>query len=101
MYRITSLYDLKIGFKKSYAKVSKGSISIPKEFLYLYFHPGGFVDENLGARSGGGGPRSRDQRRSTNPNVSLSVAGQVQHLIKEATSKENLSQMYIGWGAYL
>ena len=65
---------------------------------------GGFVDENLGGRSGGGGggPRShRDQRRSTNPNVSLSVAGQVQHLIKEATSKENLSQMYIGWGAHM
>ena len=80
-----------------------GSISIPKEFLSLYFLLGGFVDENLGGRSGGGGPRShRDPpKRSTNPNVSLSVAGQVQHLIKEATSKENLSQMYIGWGAHM
>ena len=80
-----------------------GSISIPKEFLSLYFLLGGFVDENLGSRSGGGGPRShRDPpKRSTNPNVSLSVAGQVQHLINEATSKENLSQMYIGWAAHM
>jgi phosphatidylinositol kinase/protein kinase (PI-3 family) len=37
----------------------------------------------------------------TNINMPLSVAGQVQHLIKEATSHENLSQMYLGWASYL
>lgn len=34
-------------------------------------------------------------------NLPLSVAGQVQYLIKEATSEENLSQMYLGWAPYL
>ncbi len=34
-------------------------------------------------------------------NMPLSVAGQVQHLIHEATTEDNLSQMYIGWAAYL
>lgn len=38
--------------------------------------------------------------RAVNPNLALSVAGQVQYLIKEATSLENLSKMYIGWAAY-
>ena len=33
--------------------------------------------------------------------IPLSVAGQVQHLIKEATAYENLSQMYHGWAPYL
>jgi len=33
--------------------------------------------------------------------IPLSVAGQVDHLIKEATSYENLSQMYHGWAPYL
>ncbi len=33
-------------------------------------------------------------------NIPLSVAGQVNFLIKEATSEENLSQMYIGWAPY-
>ncbi|XP_047134569.1 serine/threonine-protein kinase atr isoform X1 [Hydra vulgaris] len=31
----------------------------------------------------------------------LSIEGQVHHLIKESTSIENLSQMYIGWAAYM
>ncbi|XP_052902719.1 serine/threonine-protein kinase ATR [Anopheles moucheti] len=30
----------------------------------------------------------------------LSIEGQVDHLIKEATDIDNLSQMYIGWSAY-
>ena len=34
-------------------------------------------------------------------NMPLSVAGQVQHLINEATTEDNLSQMYIGWASYL
>ena len=33
--------------------------------------------------------------------IPLSVAGQVQHLIKEAASYDNLSQMYHGWAPYL
>ena len=32
--------------------------------------------------------------------IPLSVAGQVQHLIKEATAYYNLSQMYHGWAPY-
>lgn len=32
--------------------------------------------------------------------IPLSVSGQVQHLIKEATSYDNLSQMYHGWSPY-
>ena len=40
--------------------------------------------------------------KTVNPNsLALSVAGQVQYLIKEATSHENLSKMYIGWAPYL
>ena len=31
----------------------------------------------------------------------LSVQGQVQRLVEEATAKENLAQMYIGWSAWL
>ncbi|KAI0215804.1 Serine/threonine-protein kinase ATR [Lamellibrachia satsuma] len=31
----------------------------------------------------------------------LSVEGQVNHLIKEATSEGNLASMYIGWAAYM
>ena len=33
--------------------------------------------------------------------ISLSPEGQVNYLIEEATSIDNLCQMYIGWGAYL
>ncbi|XP_052796079.1 serine/threonine-protein kinase ATR-like isoform X2 [Mya arenaria] len=33
--------------------------------------------------------------------LALSVEGHVNHLINEATSEENLCQMYIGWAAYL
>ena len=33
-------------------------------------------------------------------NLPLSVAGQVQFLIKEATSVDNLSQMYQGWAPW-
>ena len=33
--------------------------------------------------------------------IPLSVSGQTQHLIKEATSYNNLSQMYHGWAPYL
>ena len=33
--------------------------------------------------------------------VPLSVEGSVQQLIEAATSNDNLSQMYIGWAAYL
>ncbi|XP_065069876.1 serine/threonine-protein kinase ATR-like isoform X2 [Rhopilema esculentum] len=36
-----------------------------------------------------------------NLRLNLSIEGQVHQLIKEATSLENLSQMYIGWAAYL
>ena len=40
------------------------------------------------------------KRTSTKINVPLSVAGQVDFLIKEAVSEENLSQMYLGWASY-
>ena len=33
-------------------------------------------------------------------NLPLSVAGQVQFLIKEATTVDNLSQMYQGWAPW-
>ena len=45
--------------------------------------------------------KTSSKKNSRETNVSLSVAGQVQHLIKEATSPDNLSQMYYGWGAYV
>ena len=34
-------------------------------------------------------------------NLPLSVEGQVNQLISEATSVDNLAQMYIGWAAYM
>ena len=33
--------------------------------------------------------------------LALSVEGQVNYLIQEATNETNLSQMYIGWAAYM
>jgi cell cycle checkpoint protein MEC1 len=33
--------------------------------------------------------------------LSLSIQGQVHRLIKEATSAENLSRMYVGWMPFL
>lgn len=33
--------------------------------------------------------------------IPLSVSGQVEYLVLQATSDENLSKMYIGWGAFL
>jgi len=38
---------------------------------------------------------------SSSINLPLSVAGQVQYLIDEATSYENLSQMFTGWAPFL
>ena len=38
--------------------------------------------------------------KSSNISMPLSVAGQVNFLIKEATSVDNLSQMYLGWASY-
>lgn len=38
---------------------------------------------------------------SQNGMFSLSVVGQVEELIQNATSPENLGKMYIGWSAYL
>lgn len=42
-----------------------------------------------------------EKRKKSNINLPLSVAGQVRHLIQEATSHDNLSQMYLGWAPYL
>jgi phosphatidylinositol kinase/protein kinase (PI-3 family) len=44
-----------------------------------------------------------DSLRKSKPRVEipLSVPGQVQHLIKEATSFDYLSQMYMGWAPYM
>ncbi|XP_068202044.1 serine/threonine-protein kinase ATR [Palaemon carinicauda] len=39
--------------------------------------------------------------KARGPNLPLSVAGQVNALIEEATSIDNLCQMYIGWAAYM
>lgn len=39
--------------------------------------------------------------RSRSFSIPLSVDGQVNNLIKEAMSVDNLCQMYIGWGPYL
>lgn len=36
-----------------------------------------------------------------NSSMPLSVAGQTRKLIEEATSIDNLCQMYIGWSAFL
>ncbi len=36
----------------------------------------------------------------TEEGMSISVEGQVHQLIEEATSLENLAQMYVGWGAW-
>nr|XP_045585132.1 serine/threonine-protein kinase atr-like isoform X1 [Procambarus clarkii] len=39
--------------------------------------------------------------KARGPNLPLSVEGQVNSLIEEATSIDNLCQMYIGWAAYM
>lgn len=33
--------------------------------------------------------------------IALSVDGQINNIIEEAISVDNLCQMYLGWGAYL
>lgn len=38
---------------------------------------------------------------SLSTSLPLSIKGQVHDLIEQATNIENLSKMYIGWGAYL
>ncbi|XP_043279597.1 serine/threonine-protein kinase ATR isoform X2 [Venturia canescens] len=44
----------------------------------------------------------RPQGRKSGPKeVNLSVEGQTNHLILDATNVDNLCQMYFGWGAYL
>ena len=47
--------------------------------------------------------RSNSQHKNSNVmnDTPLSVTGQVGFLINEATSFENLSQMYYGWSPYL
>ncbi|XP_012230547.1 serine/threonine-protein kinase ATR [Linepithema humile] len=40
-------------------------------------------------------------RKAENIALHLSVEGQTNHLILEATNTDNLCQMYFGWGAYL
>ena len=50
----------------------------------------------VSAKKGGGA----GAKKSSKMNIPLSVAGQVNFLIKEATSEENLSQIYIGWAPY-
>lgn len=35
------------------------------------------------------------------PSLPLSVEGQVNSLIEESTSIDNLCEMYIGWAAYM
>ncbi len=57
----------------------------------------GLVSKKSG---GGGGHGGRGGSSSNKINMPLSVVGQVNHLIEEATSHENLSQMYLGWAAY-
>lgn len=47
------------------------------------------------AGKGGSGAGAMDQA------IPLSVPGQVHRLIQEATSDENLAQMYIGWMPWL
>ncbi|OQV17014.1 Serine/threonine-protein kinase atr [Hypsibius exemplaris] len=41
------------------------------------------------------------QTADASASLPLSVQGQVNHLIREATSHVNLSQMYVGWAAFL
>lgn len=41
-----------------------------------------------------GGPQEQDDSAN---NIALSVEGQVQRMIAEATSHENLVQVYVGW----
>jgi serine/threonine-protein kinase ATR len=45
-----------------------------------------------GGGSGGGSGQQKD---------ALSIRGQVDHLMSEAVSRTNLSQMYIGWMSWL
>lgn len=40
-------------------------------------------------------------RKAENIALHLSIEGQTNHLILEATNIDNLCQMYFGWGAYL
>ncbi len=49
------------------------------------------------APSGSSGRRGAAASKIIMP---LSVAGQVGFLVEEATSQENLSQMYLGWASY-
>jgi len=42
-----------------------------------------------------------DKKRKENLNTPLSVEGQVDHIIKEAMSINNLSVMYWGWTPFL
>lgn len=48
-------------------------------------------------------PAFKSKRAAAKPAfaIPLSPPGQVQHLIKEATSHEHLSQMFHGWAPYL
>ena len=45
--------------------------------------------------------RKRKSKSSSSVNLPLSVEGQVQFLINEATSQDNLSQMFVGWTPFL
>ena len=47
--------------------------------------------------------KSRRKAKASGPNVDmpLSCVGQVDFLIREATSRDNLSQMYLGWSSFL
>ncbi|KAF0298936.1 Serine/threonine-protein kinase atr [Amphibalanus amphitrite] len=63
---------------------------------------GEIVNEKAQAHVGDIEQRLRGQVRSKLKPVPipLSVAGQVNYLIEEATSVDNLCQMYIGWAAH-
>jgi len=66
-------------------------------FMYIYLSPQGRVHvQNIEQRLQG--ILNKGTKRS---GLALSVEGHVKHLINEATSEENLAQMYIGWAAYL
>ncbi|CAN7938873.1 unnamed protein product, partial [Ixodes hexagonus] len=79
-----------------WSKAPKGSRANPSE-------SGEIINEKALANVNGIEQRLRGsyRGRSKAAGPPLSVEGQVDYLIQEATSEVNLCQMYVGWGAYL
>ena len=55
----------------------------------------------VAAEKGGGGCNSVEVARALEPSARLSVSEHVDRVIGEATSLDNLAQMYEGWSAWI